>query len=285
MGRVMLAQLVLNVHSRRGREAAQEVRDALRAAGVDFVETERVDDPVKDVECIVGAGGDGTIIGCIPSAIERKLPLGVVPLGTFNELARTLAIPLDIEGAVNVIASGNERAIDVGTVNGKYFVNEASIGISSRISRMQTPELKQRFGFLGVFVTALQAFRHSQPIHAEVFYDGKSERFRTIQLTIANSHRFGGMIEVDGAAIDDGALDLYSVDIRKFSEAFSIARAMFAGKPRHVPGLRTLRSGSFEIRTRHKHHIAADAEPAGVTPARFELKPKALRVFAQAPQT
>ncbi|MDP9110971.1 MAG: lipid kinase, partial [Candidatus Eremiobacteraeota bacterium] len=179
-------------------------------------------------------------------------------------------------------AAGAERAIDVGYVNGRYFVNEASIGISSRISRMQTPELKQRFGFLGVLATALRAFRHSKAIDAEVLYDGKSERFRTIQLTIANSHRFGGFLSVSDAAIDDGHLDLYSVDINGFYEAFCVARALFAGKREEVPGLRTLRATSFEIRTRREHHIAADAEPAGTTPARFEVKAKALRVFVPA---
>ncbi|MDQ2866168.1 MAG: YegS/Rv2252/BmrU family lipid kinase [Candidatus Eremiobacteraeota bacterium] len=279
----MLAQLILNEHSRRGRESAPALRAALRDAGIDFVESADPSRIAEDAGCLIGAGGDGTIVGCISGAIERNIPLGIVPLGTFNELARTLEVPLDLEGAVRVIAAAAERAIDVGCVNGKYFVNEASIGISSRISRMQTPQLKQRFGFLAIVVTALQAFRHSRAMHAEVLYDGKAEQFRTIQLTIANSHRFGGFLQVADAAIDDGMLDLYSVDIRNFSEAFFIAQALFAGKTRAVPGLRCIRARSFEIRTRHRHHIAADAEPAGFTPARFELRPKALRVFVRLP--
>ena len=274
----MVAQLVLNEHSRRGRESADAVRSALHDAGIAF--REDADARGGPSDCIIGAGGDGTIIGCVATAVERKVPLGIIPLGTFNELARTLAIPVDIEGAVRVIAAGNERTIDVGTVNGKYFVNEASIGISSRISRMQTPELKQRFGFLGVIATAFQAFRHSKPFHAEVTFDGKCERLRTIQLTIANSHRFGGLLEVEDAAIDDGLFDLYSVDIRNFWEAFSIARAAFAGKPRDVPGLRRFQAQSFDVRTHRAHRIAADAEPAGVTPAVFKLQRRALRVFA-----
>lgn len=275
----MLAHLVLNEESRRGRESAPALRELLRDENVDFAETPSADDVVERADCLIAAGGDGTVVGCAAAAIERSIPLGIVPLGTFNELARTLEIPLDLSGAVRVIATAGERAIDVGVVNGKYFVNEASIGISSRISRLQTSELKRRFGFMGVIATALQASRHSRPIHAEVVYDGKSERFRTIQLTIANSHRFGGFLNVAGAAIDDGLLDLYSVDIKNVGEAFSIARAMFAGKPREVPGLRTLRARSFEIRTRHEHRIAADAEPAGTTPARFEVRKDALRVF------
>ncbi len=275
----MVAQLVLNSDSRRGREWGPLLRETLRARGVTFYETSELGSDAK-MDCIIGAGGDGTIVRCAGIAMERGVPLGIIPLGTFNELARTLNIPLDVRGAVDVVVRGSERSIDVGQVNGVYFLNEASIGISSRISRLQTSELKRRFGVFGVASTALQAFRHSRPIHAEVRYDGKAESFRTIQLTIANSHRFGGFLQVTDAAIDDGWLDLYSVDFENFGEAFSIARAMFAGRRRAVPGLRTLRARSFEIVTRHEHRIVADAEPAGTTPARFALLPRALRVFA-----
>ena len=275
----MLVHLVLNESSRRGREWGPALREALREAHIDFIETTTIADDPKGVDAIIVAGGDGTVIGCIATIIERDLPVGIVPLGTFNDLARTLGIPLDVKGAVEVIARRKERAIDVGYVNGKYFVNEASIGISSRISRLQTPELKQRFGLWAVFGTALQAFRYSQPIHAEVRYDHRIDRLKTIQLTVANSGHFGGLLEVPGHSIDDGWLDLYSVDIENFREAFAIAHALVRGKQQAVPGLRTIRAKFFEIRTRKPHRIAADAEPAGTTPATFEVRPKALRVF------
>jgi len=275
----MFAQLLINEQSRRGKQAAPEVREALQGCGITYVEDGWPDDIGAEVECIIAAGGDGTVLGAIGNAVDRGLPLGVIPLGTFNELARTLAIPLDIAEAARVIAARHERVIDLGRVNGRYFVNESSIGISSRISRMQTPELKQRWGLFGVFATAVQAFRHSRVMHADVHHDGGIDRLRTMQMTIANSHRFGGFLNVEDAAIDDGWLDLYSVDIKSAWEAFQIARAMLAGRRREVPGLRTLRAKRFEVRTHRPHHIAADAEPAGMTPAIFEVLPKALRVF------
>jgi YegS/Rv2252/BmrU family lipid kinase len=277
----MFALLNLNEHSRRGRELAPALRAALYVHGIDFVEGSSADDITSSVDCIIAAGGDGTIVGAAALAIACDLPLGIVPLGTFNDLARTLEIPLDVEGAVAVIAGGIQRAIDVGRVNGRYFVNEASIGISSRISRIQTPELKQRFGFLGVIGTALQAYRHSRAIHCSVSYDGTEEAFRTIQLTIANSNRFGGLLNVADAAIDDGWLDLYSVDIDSFFKAIPIARALLAGRREPTPGLRTIRATRFRVRTRRHHRIAADGEPAGTTPAVFEVLPKALRIYVR----
>jgi len=277
----MIAQLFINEHARRGRDAAPFVRDALRRSGVQVVEGSVADAGVA-VDCVIAAGGDGTLVSAIRDAIALGVPLGLIPLGTFNELARTLGIPIDIERAVEVIAAAHQRTIDVASVNGAYFVNEASIGISSRVTRLQTPELKQRYGFFGVLATAMTAMRHARPFHAELHFDGTCEYVRTIQLTVANSHRFGGFLQVADAAIDDGWLDLYSIDIRSLWEAFSIARAMIAGKRREVPGLRVRRATRFEIRTRRPHRIIADGEPAGETPAVFEVIPGALRVFVPA---
>ncbi|MHB8146226.1 MAG: diacylglycerol kinase family protein [Vulcanimicrobiaceae bacterium] len=277
----MRAYLAMNQHSGRGRAMAGAVRESLGVHGIDFVEGESALLAGSAIDCCITGGGDGTVAKLVPRAVEHGIPLGIVPLGTFNELARTLGLPPDIEGAVHLIASGSERTIDVARVNGIYFVSEASIGISSRVTRLQTPGLKQRFGFLGVIGTALQAFRYARPIHVRAYDDrGRCERFKTIQMTIANSHRFGGFVSVEDAAIDDGLLDLYSIEIGGLIEAFPIARAMFAGKTRAIRGLRTLRSTGFRIETRRPHHIVADGEPAGYTPAVFEVFPKALRVFA-----
>lgn len=275
----MLVQLVINLRSGRGRASADATREALRAAGIAFVETAWPSEVVPNADCIVCAGGDGTLLAAIDTAISRNLPLGIIPLGTFNDLARSLGIPLDVAGAVQTILAGRERAIDAARVNGYYYVNEASIGISSRITRLQTPELKQRFGFLAVIATAFQALRYARPIRAEVRFDGRRERMRTIQLTVANNRHFGGFLNVEGAAIDDGYFELYSVDIRSLYEAFMITRAVLSGRPRGVPGLRAFRSNRFEVITRRPHHIAADSEPAGTTPATFDVLPKALRVL------
>ena len=270
----MRVELIVNRRSRLGARLGPAVRAALLGAGIEIVDAR--------ADAIVCAGGDGTLLASVEASLARGVPLGVVPLGTFNELARTLGIPLDIEGAVAVIAKGATRAVDVGRVNGTHYLNEASIGISSRIARMQTPELKQRFGIIGVIATVFSTMRHARPMRVDVRYDGKRERLHTIQLTVANSHRFGGFLNVADAAIDDGQLDLYSVDIHGLRELLSVGRAMLSGKPHDIAGLRTLRSTRFELTTRRPHRITADGEPAGRTPAVFEILPKALRVFAPA---
>ncbi|HKU67083.1 MAG TPA: YegS/Rv2252/BmrU family lipid kinase [Candidatus Baltobacteraceae bacterium] len=270
----MRALLVLNERSRLGLREGPAVSRSLERCGIECVR-----DAQAPVQAVIAAGGDGTVIGTIPLALAREVPLGIVPLGTFNDLARTVGVPPAVERACEVIAGGRTRAIDLGCVNGTYFVNEASIGVSARIARRQTPQVKQRFGVFGVVSTTLQTLRDVRPFFAEIVHDGTAEQCRTVQITVANNARFGGVIERADAAIDDGWLDLYSVEPRNWLGAFALVRKIVLRDPSSGEGLRTRRSTRFEIRTHHPHHVSADGEPAGLTPAAFEVLPKALRLF------
>lgn len=276
----MRALVVVNRRSRSGSQVGAVAKATLSALGIEtafFEDRPAAATPACD--CIVSVGGDGTLVRVIRRAIAAGVPVGIVPAGTFNELARTLGIPLGTAAACAVIAAGHARAIDVGIVNGVHFVNEASIGISSRAARFQTTDLKRRFGFLAVAVTALRALWYARPMYAEIAYDDRLVTSKTIQLTIANSNRFGGVFSVYDAAVDDGWLDLYSVEISGFWKALSLARVVLQGKRESVPGLLTLRATQFAVRQHRRHHITADGEPAGTTPATFRVLPKALRVY------
>lgn len=265
---------MLNERSRLGRREGGTVCRALEQAGVTCLR-----EPQAEFDTVIAAGGDGTVIGAIPLALERNVPIGIVPLGTFNDLAHALGVPTNVQQACEVILGGRTRTIDVGRVNGRHFVNEASIGVTVRIARRQTPQIKQRFGVLAVLSTTLQALREVRPFFAEISYDEQSERCRTVQITVANNARFGGVIERADAAIDDGWLDLYSVEPRNWIDAFAVVRKIVARDPSSGRGLRTRRSTKFSIATHRPRHISADGEPAGVTPATFEVLPKALAVL------
>lgn len=270
----MKALLVLNEHARLARREGTAVWHALEQAGIECLR-----EPGPPIDAVIAAGGDGTVISAIPLALESGVPIGIVPLGTFNDLARTLGVPLDCRQACTVVARGRTREIDLGHVNGRYFVNEASVGVTARIARRQTPQIKQQFGVAGVISTTLQTLRDIRPFYAKISYDGKTERCRTVQLTVANSARFGGIIERPDASLDDGWLDLYSVEPRNWFDAFSLVRKIITRDPSSADVLRTRRSTRFDVVTHHPHHISADGEPAGVTPATFHVLPKALRVL------
>ena len=132
---------------------------------------------------------------------------------------------------------------------------------------------------LAIIASVLKAARHARPLLAEIAYGGKRERFKAVQLTVANSQRFGGFITVEDAAIDDGWLDLYAVEVESLSQLFSLAGVIAATQARSARGLRTLRSTAFDVWTARPHHISADGEPAGSTPARFEVLRRAVRML------
>jgi diacylglycerol kinase (ATP) len=269
------ALLVVNPTARQGHVLGDAVREELRRRGVEIVD----DESAIGIDAIVVAGGDGTVTREVPRALALGVPIGLVPLGTFNDLARTLAIPLDVDGACAVIAAGRARTIDAARVNGVFFLTEASIGISSRLARLQKTQDKKRFGLVAIAASVLLTAQHARSFHAEIAYDGRRLNLRSVQLTVANSQRFGGFITVDDAAIDDGWLDLYSIEVNGLIQFYSVLAAVAAGRRQSSPGLCTFRSTAFDIRTRRQHRISADGEPAGTTPARFEILPRALRVF------
>ena len=147
------ALLIVNERSRQGQAAANQAENLLVAGGLKVMR-KHSDSPqdlnavvrrhAPEVDCIVLGGGDGTFNSASRALIETDRPLGVLPLGTGNDLARTLNIPMDLPGAVNVILAGRIHDIDIGDVNGQPFFNLASLGLTVQLTRNLTGDVKRR---------------------------------------------------------------------------------------------------------------------------------------------
>src|ERR1700733_1530718 len=138
----MRVRLVVNPAARRGSRLGDAVAEELVRLGIEISDDES---GARSLDAIVVAGGDGTVAGQIPRALALGIPIGIVPLGTFNDLAHALEIPLGVADACALIAAERTRPIDVARVNDAYYATEASIGLSSRLARLQRVEDKQRF--------------------------------------------------------------------------------------------------------------------------------------------
>jgi diacylglycerol kinase (ATP) len=286
------ALLVINENSRQGQEVGEAAVEALERGGIQTRrETSHRPDELADiirrtaktVDLVVLGGGDGTLSSAAPALIETGLPLGILPLGTANDLARTLDIPFDIAGAAQVIVEGALRRIDLGEINGKPFFNVASMGLSVGMTRELTHDVKQRWGRLGYAVATFRALSQTRPFLAEIRSGDEVHKVRTLQISVGNGRYYGGGIAVEeGAEIDDGYLNLYSLEFDHLWKLALVYPAFRKGRHGMWKEVRAMSCREVEIRTVRPKPVNTDGEITTQTPARFRVLRKAVAVFAPA---
>lgn len=264
--------------------------DRLRAAGIE-VFNEPADRPAQigdtikryrhRIDRVIIGGGDGTLAMAVDAVVDAQLPLGVIPLGTANDLARTLSLPLDPVAAAEVIVAGHQRRIDLGWVNGKYFFNVATIGIGIGVTRRLTRERKRRWGALAYLFAGIEVLAHVRPFAVEIETSSDKIRVRTIQVMVGNGPHFGGGMTLHEAArIDDGLLNLVSVEVEHWWQLIKLVPAMWRGREKkgHV---RTFAGPEFRVTPIKKRPrtVMADGEVCARTPAHFRVAPGLLSVF------
>ncbi len=283
------ALLLVNRHARRGQQGLEQALQTLRDQDFDLIEestlnpqqlSEVIRQYRNQVNLVIVGGGDGTLNAAADGLVDTCLPLGILPLGTANDLARTLGIPLSLPEACDVIATGRRQRIDLGWVNGKYFFNVASLGLSAQITEQLTREAKRRWGVFAYAMTALRVIWQTRPFSATIHANGKLTKVCTVQIAVGNGRYYGGGMSVaHDAAIDDQRLDLYSLEIQHWWQVIALLPAMSRGRQGSWPSVRTLQGRDFEVYTRKPRPLTTDGELTTYTPARFHVIPQALSVL------
>jgi diacylglycerol kinase (ATP) len=283
------ALLFTNAASRQGDIDLAPAIEALRGGGIRLLDKEPPDVtglPAwiaahrDDADLVIIGGGDGTLNAAAEALVETGLPLGILPLGTANDLARTLGIPADLEAAGRVIAAGWTHRIDLGRVNGKYFFNVASLGLSVEVARQLDAETKRRWGVLGYPLILWRAIRARRAFRARIRCDGASMRVRAMQISVGNGRHYGGGMTIAfDATIDDGALDLVSVAPQGLWELIVNLPALRWGWHRRADRIRHWRCHEIHIWTPRPIPINTDGEVTTRTPAEFVVIPGAIPVF------
>lgn len=283
--------LVINPHSAKGQAEIGAGIAVLRDSGQD-VTVHEGDSPgalpalvaahAGEADRVVVGGGDGTLNGVIEAVLASGLPLGILPLGTANDLARGLGIPNDLVGACRIIANGHTRPIDLGCVNGKHFFNVASLGASVEIARtmQRSRDRNARWGVLSYPLALLTAARRCRPFRATIRVDGHEQDSYAYQVSVGNGRFYGGgMLVAEEAALDDGSLDLYSLKVRSLWRLLLHLPAFRAGRHQTWRGVLHLRGKTIVVRTSRSMPINTDGELTTRTPAVFSVLPGALPIF------
>ena len=284
------AALLINARSRAGYRTEVLAGEALRRHGLHLVRSVLVTSPRKlaraaddlfneGIDRLIVGGGDGTLNTVAHRVAERKLILGVLPMGTANDFARTLHIPANLARAVEVAAGDTTLAVDLALANGKYFLNVASVGMSVAALGQLSPNLKRRFGPLAYAVAG-----------ARVFLDHNLFRFRlrggdhregmAHQVVVANGRFYGGGVLVDNDnTLDDGALSAYCLGM---SSRWELLRTVVLQKmriPLGRPGDAYLRASTLTVETWPSLPVNLDGEIRTKTPVEFSIEAQALRVL------
>jgi YegS/Rv2252/BmrU family lipid kinase len=286
------AILIVNAGSRKGAELFGEARDKLAAAGIELLDAKRVKSAkrmgyhvkqaVKGAPMVILGGGDGTLSKNVDHFLGSDTILGVLPLGTANSFARTLGLPLDLDGAITVIADGTPRRIDLGAIAGDYFLNNAALGLAPMVAESVPGTLKRslgRFGYLlwaGWSAASFKAFRLS-------VNDGReTHRLWATEARIANGRFHGGVELIESADLRSGELVVQAVTGRSLLKlGWSYLASAFKVASRHET-VREFHGERIRIETRPRLRVSIDGELGPETPFEAWVVPAAISVAAPA---
>jgi diacylglycerol kinase (ATP) len=291
------AALIVNTRSRSGERTFFEALDRLEELGVPLGATYAIRDPVRLPETVrevlhkgsgykllILGGGDGSVSSVVDFLAHHEVILGLLPLGTANDFARTLEIPADIEKACETIAGGRVVDVDLGLAGDNYYVNVASVGLSVGVTQALSPQLKKRIGALAYPTAAIRAFLSHEPFSAKLtFPDGDHEPVeygRLLQVAIGNGRFYGGgMVVAPQSGIDDRSLDLYAIELGRHRDLIGAARYLKSGDFIRSESVSHYRTEQVRLETEPELPVNIDGEVVTRTPQDFSVAHNALKVL------
>jgi YegS/Rv2252/BmrU family lipid kinase len=237
---------------------------------------------------VVAAGGDGTVGAVADALVGSTAILGILPLGTSNDFARSMDIPLHVEAAVRLLAHGPVRKVDLGRLitdsqPPRHFVHAAATGLNVAFAGFATrADLRRRLGRLSYAAAAALALRERPVFDCELRHSGGVERLRLVHLSVVNAPVFGGFLDlrIPNASPEDQTLQVIMVEqlpvLRLLRSAFYPA----LGVHRRIRGFRLLAVSQISVQTQQPMDVTLDGEVRGKLPGRFEVLPSALQLLA-----
>ena len=281
--------LLISPKSRRGADSIALATEQLQSLGYTIINdpcqesrdpNELVMKHAHEAAFVIVGGGDGSVNMVLPSLVKTQLPLVVIPLGTANNLARHYAVPNDINEALSVITSGEEIMLDLGMVNGLYFVNVVGLGLSTYVNSSVPSKLKKYLGALAFVITAFYLSTKIRPFRLKVIADGKEYTRRSWQISVCNGRHYGnGLTIKHDASLVDGKLHALSTEVPKWWQGFALIPVLISGRYKKDHDVSLFEAEEIELSTRRKLKIDVDGDIKTHTPATFKVHRRALKMM------
>ncbi|WP_279359347.1 diacylglycerol/lipid kinase family protein [Methylobacterium indicum] len=272
------------------------LRSRLEAASLTVVPEPRPDAPLPErlaaaaelpgIDAVAVAGGDGTLACAAQALTGRQVPLGILPLGTMNLLAKDLGLPLDLDAAIAVLATGPIRAIDAGEVNGHVFLINSVLGLPARMARHREAK-RGRMGVTDLLRMGAGLLRHLGRYPREravltIAGETRRVRFRTLAV-VCGDYREGLGQVLSRAGVDGGHLTLYLVETLSAARLVRLGLGFAIGEWRRLPDLERHETDALTLDARKALRVMNDGEVVLIAPPlRYRLRASALRVLVPA---
>ena len=244
----------------------------------------------KGRETIIAAGGDGTLNEIINGIGENlgAARVGLLPLGTGNDFARSIGMPVDVEAALEVIRAGETRPVDLVRVTSdevRYFVNVSAGGFSGLVNEKLTPEMKKTWGPLAYLRSAAAALPELRAYRTTLAFDSSESLTMELYNVVVANGRYvaGGTMIAPEAAIDDGLLDVVLIPQRPAAELALVVAQIALGTHLSSDVVTHRRAHKVTVNSKPGMWFNVDGELVGNEPATFEIVPRALRFIAPKP--
>jgi len=233
---------------------------------------------------IVAFGGDGTVGDVMRGMIDSDATLGIIPVGTGNDLARNLGLKLELQEAVSTVLNGVVRRIDVGTINGTPFINNAGTGFDAHVMKAMNSGIRFLRGQAAFHVAILKTFPGYKPFTLTLETDsGETITEKAFLVSVLNGKMYGGgMMAAPQADMDDGVLDVMVIKaMPKLPLLLALMPQVTAGRHENHPAVRMLKVRHLKVTTTPPQPLNIDGDVRGLTPCEIGVMARALKVLVR----
>jgi YegS/Rv2252/BmrU family lipid kinase len=235
---------------------------------------------------VIAAGGDGTVSEVVNGLAESEVALGMFPIGTTNVWALQMGIPLlwplrqhSLLEAAKVLAEGHVRRVDLGQVDGRYFLLWAGVGLDAKITEEVEPEAKKRLGALAFVIASIMVAKEFAGTKVQVTIDGCEVNRRAILILASNAQLYAGVVRLaTRARLDDGLLDVIIFKGQGLPATLRHVFSVLTNRHLRDPQVEYYQARRVEVSAAKPLSVHADDEPFTTTPIEISVVPGALRV-------